>query len=259
MLLARRAAKNGTYQTDGKVLGFVGYQVGSDTFYGDTASHTMLRISGEAANHAFNEINWLGDHYSRLDIQVTVWLPELPITYKERLYHILCRQYDPITEKGNVPRETGDAKGGWTIYSSARTNKVMARIYSKWHETPQPHYKGAIRYELELKDLYATQMAQVLHSHNAQAERYILSYIYSWFRKKGINLPYKPYSSAISTLSVPHVKSTIETQLQWLERQVKPTVRRLSDVGLREYVIMLLFGSEETELPPTAEHKPEEL
>ena len=246
--LALDRSKRGIYAQAQRILGFDGFISGKTHFIGQSPTHAMLRITGEEADSAFRTINRAGDHYSRLDIQVTVWLPELPETYQNNLYRILSRNYNKETGKGAVPRRTSDAKGGWTIYSSERTNKQMARIYNKYAETPEAHYKGSIRYELELKDLYATEMAHMLDIQGLSYERYILSYLKLWFKRKGIVLPYEARTNDISPLSVPHPTTDVEKQLQWLERQVRPTVKRLQELGLQEYVTMLLFGSTEPDI-----------
>jgi DNA relaxase NicK len=251
-------SKQGTYPQATRLLGFDGFSSGKTAFYGQSSTHAMLRITGEEANGAFKAVNRANDHYSRLDIQVTVWLPELPKTYNERMYGRLLQAFNPDTGKGSGPRRYTDGKGGWTIYSTDRTAKQMARIYNKYAETPEPQYKGAIRYELELKDIYACEMAGMLDLQGIHAERYLLSYLKLWYKRKGIILPYNSRTADISLLSVPHAQSDVERQLQWLERQVKPTVRRLIELGLQEYVTMLLFGSSDAGITGSLPVTPEE-
>jgi hypothetical protein len=241
--LAQRRGKEGIYAQATRILGFDGFSIGKDIFYGQARTFSMLRVTGERADSAYREVHRPNDHYTRLDIQSTVWLPELHKAYPDNLYRIFMRQYDAETEKGSVPRALRDGKGGWTIYSAARTAKQMARVYNKYAETPETTYEGAIRYELELKDAYATDMATMLGYQGDFMEKYILSYLKLWFKRKGIILPYTIRDAHISLLSVPHGKTDTERQLLWLQRQVKPTVKKLIDLGLRDYVTMLLFGS----------------
>lgn len=256
--IAQNRSKQGTYATTARILGFEGFQSGKTVFYGQSSTHTMLRITGEEADNAFKEVNRPNDHYSRLDIQVTVWLPELPTTYNERLYAKLLQAFNPETAKGCGPRRYTDGKGGWTVYSTDRTAKQMARIYNKYAETPEPQYKGAIRYELELKDVYASEMAGMLDIQGVYAERYLLSYLKLWYKRKGINLPYNARTADISLLSVPHARSDVEKQLAWIERQVKPTVKKLIGLGLQEYVRIMLFGNSETEITGNGPVTPKE-
>jgi hypothetical protein len=241
--LCRDRQKQGEPIQATRVLGFDGFSSGTTVFYGQSHNTAMLRVSGEDSNSAFKTFNRIGYHYTRLDIQVTCWCNGWPDNYGELCYEQFCKPLPSGKESKSVPRTTKDKNGGWTVYSSARTAKQMARVYNKYAETPEEHYKGAIRYELELKDVYATEMAAMLQFQSHIQEEYISTYLAIWFKSKGIILPYAPRTTDISPLSIPHRESDTETKLRWLERQVKPTVQRLIDMGLREYVTMLLFGT----------------
>jgi DNA relaxase NicK len=241
--IARTRHREGHQLEPARILGFDGFSSGTTVFYGQSNTTAMLRIAGEDSDSHFKEFNQPDYHYTRLDIQVTCWCNDWPDKYEETCYDIFKEQFNPEGAKNSGPRITRDAKGGWTVYSAARTAKQMARIYNKYAETPEEHYRNAIRFELELKDTYASEMANMLQFQGIHANKYILSYLKLWFSRKGIILPYNARTADISLLSIPHIETDTEKKLQWLERQVRPTVQRLIDQGLREYVTILLFGS----------------
>jgi len=234
--------REGAYVAPDRRFRADGHTADNNTFVGVSKSHVTYQVSGSSAGMVYDEVKHLNPNVTRMDIQLTVW-------FEQSHDYLVSKHYDQAVTvwKGDednlpMPHIHLSPNGGDTLYVGKRTAKQMIRLYNKGVESGEEEFKHSYRYELELKDKYATALFVRLLDRSINREMYISSYIRDFYATKGIILPFTIESDFVEPVKVRHEESTTAKKLQWLKTQVRPTVRRLMDLGLRDYVILLLTG-----------------
>lgn len=217
-------------------MGYIGSHCGSIT-YGDRQDGAILQITGQEANEFFGETLWLKPKCTRIDLQVTATFPDAEIAYAANAYRQLRSQ--PLAKgrptKGMLYANTD---GGMTCYVGSPASDHRGRIYDKWRESNDDHYKYAWRWEVESRAETAEAVFDALATSEDRAKT-ILGYVGRWFESRGITVPL-PHEDC-PTLSPPlHDRSDTERKLEWLREQVSPTVRWLCGQGRGDDVTMAL-------------------
>jgi hypothetical protein len=122
---------------------------------------------------------------------------------------------------------------------------VFGRIYDKERESKLDHYKGAVRYEVEYKDLYAKRLAQRLAAVN-QSQEVMLLHLHSFFADRGNDLGLS--DDHCLSLGALVNGSDHSRELRWLAVQIRPTVQRLVECGLAHEVFEALGFGEKPKL-----------
>lgn len=234
--------REGAYVAPDRRFRADGHTADNNTFIGVSKSHVTYQVSGSSAGIVYDEVKHLNPNVTRMDIQLTVWFDQphdyLPMKHYEQAIAV----WKADEENLPMPHIHLSPNGGDTLYVGKRTAKQMIRLYNKAIESGEPDFANSYRYELELKDKYATALFVNLLNRSVNREMYICGYIRDFYATRGIILPFTIESDFVEPVKVRHEESTTAKKLQWLKTQVRPTVRRLMDLGLRDYVILLLTG-----------------
>ena len=241
--LAEQEAKDGNRLTPWRWLGYQGQHAGRASV-GVGPQGTILRLSGDLADQAFDGATAACDHISRLDIAATVRLDCQDWRYEAGRwaeYKAWMKEHDD--RAAGVYME--DARGGGTCYVGSRTSEAYLRIYNKGVESKchrnaadVARYENCHRYELELKNARAVATVAALGIMTNRASGVLM-----WLA--GVC-----HSRGISTQDLGPEKLDLEpgfrrrtdtdTKLGWLSSQVAPTMRWLVDHGQTEQLIRVL-------------------
>lgn len=220
--------------------GYAGRKTGN-FFVGERTDGYICKVSSSLAHHAFTAIYRPDMHVSRIDLQVTVWAGHnsrelgLNALNAARIAKLAGSVKNPVT----ITHYEDDA-GGFTLYLGKRLSKAYARLYNKEVESGDAYYEGAWRYEVELHNTTASNAATELLFGLFPMEEAIVSAVWSYFRNKGVNPSFDNSAAGFEIVLPRRDETTIERSLAWLEKQVKPTVARLSAIGYTSSVLAAL-------------------
>lgn len=212
--------------------GYSGMRCGG-RFVGYREDGAMVRASGSEAGPTFwhNYSTWCG--VSRIDLQVTVWIAQLSVAKHIRAMYAKLRE-DSHGRKSKVLScsMTQNSSGGATLYAGSRKSEVMLRVYDKGAESGEEDYKGAIRYELELKGKRAARSARRIFEAGEDAlPAYCLGTVEKFCHDNLIYFPSLEGARDQLDLTVRANETDVERRLKWLKKQVAPTVAWLIEQG----------------------------
>lgn len=235
--------------------GYVGVACGHIQF-GDRQDSAILRLGGYVAKGYWQHVMQFADNITRLDVQCTFRAEEKPAVVVHRHYQEIQRKRRPFKRAPSLSRIT-NADGGYTVYSGRRCSNVMGRIYDKASESKLDHYAGCVRYEVQFNGKRARWVANAIASSSlglVDIARTVLEFFNS--RGASVRLLLEKLSSTllIKTSPPPDGPTDIARKLEWLLRSVRPSVRLLVNLGLRDRVLGLLGFNEafSSELVSTA-------
>lgn len=215
-------------------------------FFGTRDDGCHIQVTSGMADELFPAIWRDGVHFSRIDMQTTIkYDKEIPDEAAKIYSNINRRNRDLPANKRITSRYFTSNRGGSTVYIGSGKSRQYGRIYDKYAESGEERYRHAWRYEIVLKDNLATHIAQKTpFSHDRRAQTAI-NYTYEWFRARGIRI--RALSNvewvSIDTPEIP--PSDAASKLKWLETQVAPSVRWLTERGYRDSVLAALGLSSE--------------
>jgi hypothetical protein len=228
-LEARASEKFAAHVSEWRNKWYSGFQTdGYRWGYSDKQGY-LLQVSGSEAEKVWRKVVPEARNISRIDLAVTL---ELAIPKVE-----LARQtHSDVTNAGNnatfITSPTGD-----TCYVGSRKSEKFGRLYDKGGQLGT-HERGRLwRYELELKGDVAKKAANHLIGGSVGD---IADAVWDFFWSRGA----KPYFERGKTdgldISLEAHKTSAEGKLEWLSKQVAPTVRYLRGKGLETEVLEAL-------------------
>lgn len=206
--------------------GYDGWQRGP-VFCGERPDSYFLRASGGAAE----KLAWClpdGNYsISRLDLMVTVWLGE-ESTMVAKAAHEAARasrevRKAPARMKIRLEDGTGD---GDTLYLGSRSSDAFGRVYDKHKESGKDEYAGAWRWEIQFKNRKADYVHSQLR-HEGQNAHMVAATVRDWYGKRGVRVPCYSVLAPSADTATHRDMPDVERQLMWLEKQVRPCVRKL--------------------------------
>jgi hypothetical protein len=237
-------AKEGYVYTPRRLLGYEGHSAGN-CFVGENEYGSYAQFSGDKADRAFDYLVHPKAHYSRLDLQVTIKSDVMNVTEGKRCYRAAMRANAalPIGRRRKLWIICG-SDGGDTVYVGAASSEQRARIYNKEVQSEDIEYTRCWRYEVVYRNDLSTAIARNIASSNASRTDYCFQEVIAWLHKRGVSIP-DVVRSDRSPQGLERTKPTdVETKLKWLREQVAPTVRYLTDNGMRDLVVEALGMSE---------------
>lgn len=232
--------REGNTAKEARLLGYTGVICGR-CFIGDNPQGVFVRSTSSISTAYYEHIYVPQMHVSRLDLQVTIWP-------SESLYHLgkqarddaaIYRKLHPKEGKRKITT-IDDEDGGYTLYIGSKSSEHFCRLYNKGAESGETFYEGAWRYEIELHNDAATQVARYLATNMDRLEPMIAATVRQYFRSRGVRCPW----NASDELSALQPAARIETDnartLRWLAAQVRPSVQRLVSAGLSISVLEAL-------------------
>jgi hypothetical protein len=185
--------------------------------------HYIIRSHGEDAETVFWRTNEIAAKCTRVDLQITIRLPEF---YSSRnLFDKLIAKDTKWTGRRMKPRiiQSGDDLD--TVYIGSRTSDRLFRIYVKPGEDKQPEY---IRFEVEYKRKLAQKVRNLIVSRET-IPRAILAadlhrlpvYVSRILERFDDGLSGERYTIK------PEKAWSDGSTIQWIENQIEPAINRL--------------------------------
>lgn len=227
LFLAIADAAKGQSQANGNDLrewqwnGYQGYACGPVSA-GTREDGAVVRLSGSTANASYRHLGAFATNCSRLDLQVTVQVPDPTLKLAQIAYRSACawarNQKQPPTVTILQTHPVGD-----TLYLGRRQSNRFARLYDKHAEDPEQYPPGSWRYEVELKAEVANAALRQLRATPDAGQR-IQAQVWVHFAQRGV-LP--AFGSSGPALDLQQTNDTDDrSRMRWLEEQVRPAVAK---------------------------------
>jgi DNA relaxase NicK len=240
---ARREHREGYRELPFRLMGYEGWAVGRIRF-GTREDMAFLQLSGLLAEEYIAEMVAAADRVSRIDIAVTVRLPEPDQFLGESTYAQACnwRAANPTSA---MPWLMQDDDGGCTAYVGHRTSDRFLRVYNKEAEAQKSedakgkrHYKACWRYELECKGTVALAMAREVVASSFRPQ-FITQQVWRFCTRHGIEPVFRSDQDAELVPGFRR-RSDYQSRLSWLKRSVNPAILSMLEVGDRADIIEAL-------------------
>lgn len=238
-------AKDGNEIQSSRRMGYEGIVCGG-SFAGMRDDGYIVTITGERAQKGFDAVYRYLPHVSRLDVQCTFATsdgsPSTAINARNSVAEANKRLGSQSQRDATLIESL---KGGATCYVCSKKSEQFARIYNKDAESGEERYKNAWRYEVQLKNNIATQAATIFRLSEYAQPNQAAIFVRQWLRKRGVSVPWKAEAELSALPSEANTISDVESRLRWLREQVRPAIRRLIKLGLRDSILEALDLTEE--------------
>jgi hypothetical protein len=220
--------------------GYRGFKV-AGCFTGTNERGAFLQLTGAHANVGFKDVFEPGAHFSRLDLQFTIKYTEEHTNVAKNAYGAIVRHNRnvPITNR-RIPQQIRKPDGSDSLYCGSSRSEHYGVIYNKQTESGAEPYQRAWRYETRCKNSIATGAAAQIPQDTEKRARWVFDRCTAWWRAYGVQpyrLRYRPHLELPKTTVMP---SDVQSRLQWLERQVAPSIAWLTQQGYRASVLAAL-------------------
>lgn len=221
------------------MLGYTGYGTGN-MFVGTRADSVYLRSSGYIAHRLVSLIPADGIKVTRIDLQVTVVLPNAS---EGSIHELMELVRDERTRKGDNPKRhpklVDNGANGSTLYVGSQNATTYSRLYDKSREGKGTYPSGSYRLETETKREGGTALYRLIRSHQFDAQE-IASVVLRWFGSHDVDTGIPVEGTAIMPPDQ-RTPSDVERKLKWLRDTVSPTVRSLCALGYASEVAEALY------------------
>jgi len=240
--LVRESVKAGSKERQSRAGGYYN-SVADGIQVGRRYDGVCVRASSVVAREHWNQILDLSENITRFDVQLT---ERLSVTPAERMAEVWSM--NPGTTSGtgrhSEVKQLVGKNGCEILRIASRSSERYMRIYDKWLDTRDPHYLNALRWELELKGEIAKQFAIAL-SFMDQPDAAMLQEILAFTHRKLSTGPSADYLRECNTDEImcrhsPRPARECIRTLIYLEKSIRPCVRRLIDAGYLDQVIAAL-------------------
>lgn len=210
-------------------------------FFGTRDDGCFIQVTSGMADELFPAIWRDGCNISRLDIQVTLKYDRGIQDEAQKIYSNINRRNRTASAANRVSaRYITSTQGGGTVYVGSAKSRQYGRIYDKYAESGEECYRNAWRYETVLKNNIATSVAQKIPMSRDRRCDHTVNVVCEWFARRGIRI--RALSNvewvSIDTPVIP--PSDAASKLKWLETQVAPSIRWLTERGYRDSVLAAL-------------------
>jgi len=240
ILYLETIARDGNEAKSARRMGYEGVSVGG-SFVGSRDDSIMVTISGERAQAGFDAIYRRDIHISRLDVQCTFKSDDGDQFAAVNARNEVAKanlKLGSASQRDAVLMES--LRGGATCYVCSKKSEQFARIYNKDAESGEEIYKNSWRYEVQLKNQIATKTAALFKMSEYAQPNQSAVFVRQWLRKRGVSVPWKADAELYALPARTNVPSDVESRLKWLREQVKPSIRRLIKLGLRDSILEAL-------------------
>jgi len=220
--------------------GYRGASTGN-CFIGEREDGYWFNLTGEYANRYFEHTYHPKAHYSRIDAQITAkYVQSQPDIGKDAYYAASDHnQRIPAGRRRKLYIILG-SDGGDTLYIGAPSSEQRGRMYNKEVQSQMERYRGCWRWEVVFKNDLASEFAAGLAQEPSNATRYVFASVANWYKERGVIIPGMHDMGAVVLPKQRAVSTDVERKLQWVERQVSPTIKYLCELGFRDRIVELL-------------------
>lgn len=208
--------------------GYSGLKCGSVQL-GHRADSSIIRLGSGVAFDNWLNVYHAAENFSRLDLQITARSNLKPKALIQRSYRDALKF---SAQNGGMPRVSilKSSNGTATMYLGRRQSERFSRVYDKGAESGLDYFANSTRFEVELKGALCLPSLRVL-SDSYRPMHAAAQIVLRHFRDRGLSLSMK--NTTDRALSAPRRRSDQERRLEWLRKQVRPTVQALvAAVGL---------------------------
>jgi Replication initiation factor len=233
-------SKEGYELRERTLLGYYGVSAGN-CFVGSRDDTHIVQFTGAHANDWFTSIYRPDLHVSRIDVQTTVRYEVMPLNVARSGYNG-CQTANAglhLPKRRKLVLITG-SDGGDTLYIGAPSSDQRGRIYNKEVQSESPEFVRTWRFEVVFRNDLASSIAgQCPYPFPTRAE-WAKNICYEWFTSRGVqDLAFRGQVDCLLPLN--HTRpSDVERKLHWIEHQVAPTVRFLTEHGYGDTIKSLL-------------------
>lgn len=208
-------------------------------FAGKQGDNVMVRVSGKLAGAFFLDTVGLDVSCTRIDLQATYRLDEDDEKYGHKEQHkaLAARRSSGKTHLGHIRHIIGNGAGDTTSVGS-RSSSRYGRLYDKQRESDKDEYKCCWRYELELKK----PLSDVIRNRLVQAdlkEPVVLGTIKWQWGQWGFDVSFID-TKAQSLEGLPASSSDVDRKLEWIKRQVGPSMSYCVEKGYGDQLAMVI-------------------
>jgi len=222
------------------MLGYDGYSAGN-CFIGERDDGVMMQFTGNHADGAFFRVYRDDAHISRIDLQVTVKFFTMPSNIARRAYQ------DADDKNRRLPAHRRrklwiimGSDGGDTFYLGSPSSDQRARIYNKEVQSEVIDFVRTWRYELVLRNDFATSISRTISGTASDHQSIVLSTVVSWLQYRGVDCSLFAQGEREILPIVRTLPTDIETKLKWLRTQVRPTIKLLIERGMEDEMVEAL-------------------
>ena len=236
--VAKRDRELGYETTKGGAFGFFGKKT-RHALLASKKEWDMLQVTGYESKGGWS-LAHEGTQASRVDLQLTYQVGEDAVGSTIRAaYDGACALEDSQRRHLKVTMIESRHKAQ-TVYIGSRASDIFLRVYDKYAESGREEYRGCVRFELELKGRASkAYWEQVVLQKMTIAQS--LEMVVTMFRERGAPVPNEDIQDMDIHLP-PRQPTRTQTTLDWLNRQVAPTVKRLTKEYDWMYCFSVLFG-----------------
>lgn len=210
--------------------GYRGKQCGS-VRVGLKDDKCLLMVTGPQAEHVFKVARKYLVKYTRIDLQVTLGMDTPCRGWASDQYH--SPDLTGARDRGKIYMSLVQSPTGDTMYFNKRTSPTYGRMYDKSQD-----YMGVLgqfwRFEVEAKEELCDKLGRILE-YLDEYETVAADYVVGWYGDRGICVPLGP-RDRVSIPEIPSGATGFQQTLDWLARQVGPSVHTLIQAGLGEEV-----------------------
>lgn len=224
-------AKRGNAIQHRKLQGYEGLST-DNCFIGENDEGSFAQFTGESANWAYDYLIHPKAHCSRIDIQMTVQTDEMNNNEGKRCLRE-ARNFNKTllqSRRRKIDFWLGD-DGADTVYIGSTSSDQRGRIYNKDKQSEDIRFTKCWRYEAVLRNDYATRMYRKLSLEGIERADECLAFSIDFFRQRGVMVRGLEHIRPVELRPIVKVPTDVERKLEWLRKQVQPTLRKLRDLG----------------------------
>lgn len=231
-LAAIRKQAEGYEQNVANRLGYNGWVAGP-WFYGVRDDGFMLQVSGPDSGTAMAQIKGYDVNCTRIDVQHTLQCAcYLPLWGGRQAILTNSARVEAGGQNWAKIRHLNTFGEGDTVTIGSRSSDKYGRLYDKAIEALDPYYERCWRYEVEYKGIYAPAAYARLQAGQdlaADAAGLVGAQFAAWL------MPL-PIMQGVGDFRLPAdtTKSDRARKLEWIRKQVVPTMVKLLDLGAEE-------------------------
>jgi DNA relaxase NicK len=215
--------------------GYQGYRCGQAQM-GAREDSLCVRLSGALSQQHWRELYRVADHFTRLDLQVTV-RPKRDAAKVCVMVHNAALRHSEASKDGPDVSIVRSNDGSVTTYLGSRNSDAMGRVYTKGVESGLDQYAGTARFEVEYKGAICRSLARSIY--HAKSELItIAGYVSGFFSRRAVDLRLPSVPNYHTCSSRP--RSDNARRLLWLREQVRPSVELLISAGCYNEVMSAL-------------------
>lgn len=216
------------------MLGFDGWE-SAGCFVGSNDTMHYAQFAGKYANDAYPYLDHPKVSISRIDIQVTVQY-DIELIKEGRFQYARSIHYNkglPKQAQRKIHLYAG-CDGADTVYLGAPSSDQRGRIYNKDKQSGDKDYERSWRYEIMLRNKYASHMFRRILSSPPPHAAIICQEVVNWYGERGVAI-LDLGTERTATAAVPSAPRTdVARKLRWIRNQVVPTIRKLAELGYAE-------------------------